>query len=229
MSKVQSTCQDEQFEEIYFLLEKYILRIIFGTWTEICRPFGQTLPHGRQNALYISRGWFCRECIDFKFNTLYYLGILSRETSDVSRYFSARAQKLPFTCSNEHFEQICLIDGKSLHLTFPDLEWKTLNFMGNSTSLCRVAVKTINHLSGKTILPQLIFVKFDSLSFWKNELKKLLMLSKCFSGSLFKSVHYVTRETFEKKQGFEEKMFETIPAGWVVCLKHFKQVFSTSC
>ena len=39
MLKVQSTCQDEQFEEIYFSLEKNIFRIIFGTWTENCRTF----------------------------------------------------------------------------------------------------------------------------------------------------------------------------------------------
>ena len=96
MLKVQSTCQDEKFEEIYFLLEKNILRIIFGTWTENCQPFGQTLPHGRQNALYISRGWFCRECIDFKINTRYYLGILSREVSDVSRFFFSKGKKIAF-------------------------------------------------------------------------------------------------------------------------------------
>ena len=37
MLKVQSTCQDEQFEELYVLLEKNFLQIIFGTWTENCR------------------------------------------------------------------------------------------------------------------------------------------------------------------------------------------------
>ena len=118
---------------------------------------------------------------------------------------------------------------KSFHPTILEFKWKTLNFMGNSTSFCRVVVKTIKHLSGKTISPQLVFVKLDFLTFSKNELKKLLMLSKCFSGSLFKSVHYVTREAFDKKQGFEEKKLEIISRGWVVCLKAFKQVFSTSC
>ena len=96
MSKVQSTCQDEQFEEKHFLLEKNNLPIFFRTWTENCQTFGQTLPHGRQNALYISREWFCRECIDFKFNTLYYLGILSREVSDVSRFFFSKGIKTAF-------------------------------------------------------------------------------------------------------------------------------------
>ena len=96
---------------------------------------------------------------------------------------------------------------KSLHLTFSEPQWKTLNFMGNSTSFCRVVVKTINHLSWKTISPQLVFVKFDFLTFSKNELKKLLMLRKCFSGSLFKSVHYVTRGTFWQKTRFWGKNF----------------------
>ena len=121
---------------------------------------------------------------------------------------------------------------KSFHPTILEFKWKTLNFMGNSTSFCRVAVKTINHLSGKTNSPQLLFVKFDFLTFSKNELKKLLMLSKCFSGSLFKSVHYVTRETFDKKQGLEEKnlksFLEVELFAWRLSSKSFRPVVESA-
>ena len=51
--------------------------------------------------------------------------------------------------------------------------------MGNSTSFCRVAVKTIHHLSGKTISPQLLFVKFDFLTS-KKELKNFWCLANVF-------------------------------------------------
>ena len=62
----------------------------------------------------------------------------------------------------------------------------------------------------------------------KKSWKELLMLSKCFSGSLQKSVIYVSRETFWDKAKFWKKIV-TIFWKWVAKLKVFMETSSVSC
>ena len=114
---------------------------------------------------------------------------------------------------------------KKLLLIISDLERKTLDFMGNS------------------LLPEcwnwIVFVRenqfieayYCKLRFFlnsKKSWKELLMLSKCFSGSLQKSVIYVSRETFWDKAKFWKKIV-TIFWKWVAKLKVFMETSSVSC
>ena len=165
MLKVQSTCQDEQFEETYFLLEKNFLRIIWGniffTWEKF-QNLNWELSAFRANSfawsskctLHLQRMSLQRV---YRLQIYYCLFFRHFEQISFRRFsvFFSKGKKTAFHVFKRTFWAKISYWQNCLHLKFLDFKWKTLNFMGNSISFCRVVVKTIKHLSGKTISPQL--------------------------------------------------------------------------
>ena len=88
------------------------------------------------------------------YNCLFFRHFEQRSFRRFSVFFS-KGKKTAFHVFKRTFWAKISYWQKSLQLTFLDFKWKTLNFMGNSISFCRVIVNTIKHLSGKTISPQL--------------------------------------------------------------------------
>ena len=115
----------------YIFLEKFFLQIFIGTWTEKCGPFLEGFRNGRQNCTLnlqktiLKRVYKLQTFILFKF-----CGSWAKKFQP-SRKFLRREEKLHSTPSEEHFEDLCVFEEKSLLVAFSDIRLKTLDIMGN--------------------------------------------------------------------------------------------------
>ena len=115
----------------YIFLERFFLQIIIGTWTEKCRPFLEAFRNGRQNCILNLQKTILKRVYNLQTFILFnFCGSWARKIQPF-RKFLRKKQKLHSTPSEEHFEEICFFEEKSLLVTFSDIRLSTLDFMGN--------------------------------------------------------------------------------------------------
>ena len=134
-----------------------------------------------------------------------------------------------FTCSEEQLGELCLLEQKKLLLNISDIERETVEFLGNFLlQECWNWIVCVreNQFIGAYFCKLRFFFKFE-----KKSRKELLMLCKCFSGSLLESMIYVSRETFWEKTKFWKKywtIFEVELPNWKFSWKPLRQAVKTA-
>ena len=118
MSKLQSSCQDEQFEELYAFLEKTFLQIKFGNWTEKCWIFRETHRHDRQNcALHLQMMFLKRMCKLYCPKLIHFCGSLDENFQPFHENFN-RCVKAEFYVLREAFRKNMSLFRESLFFLF---------------------------------------------------------------------------------------------------------------
>ena len=115
---VKTSCQDEQFEEIYAFLEKTFLQIKFGNWTEKCWLFRKTQQHDRQNsAPHLQMMFLERMCQLYCPKLIHFCGILDENFQPFHENFN-RCMKAAFYVLREAFRKNMSLFRESLFFLF---------------------------------------------------------------------------------------------------------------